>query len=128
MINEKRYHHQFDSTMSTWTLIVKQRIFYDIIKSMTWIKFLKRTPRNNKSFFIKYLTNQGKNVLISTSVTTSRLLPIAKIIHTQYLYMDIYILWSNLIIHYKRFTNVFFLYEMSLLTNIMLSSIYTNIK
>jgi hypothetical protein len=35
MINEKYYDHQFDSTMSTSTFIVKQLFLYDIIKSMT---------------------------------------------------------------------------------------------
>jgi hypothetical protein len=89
MINEKCYDHQFDSIMSTSTFIVKQLIFYDIIKSMTWIKFLEGTPRSNKSFFIKYLTNyltnQNKKVLISTiNVVASILLPIAKT-YAQYL-------------------------------------------
>lgn len=93
------------TTMSTSTFIVKHFSFNDIIKSMTWIKFLRQPPRNNKSFFIKYLanylTNQIKKVLISTSVMASWLSPTIKTVHAQYLYMDIYILCSNLIIHYR---------------------------
>lgn len=75
------------------SLYVQQFIFDDIIKSMTWIKFLEGTLGSGKSLFIKYLTNylinyltnQGKKVLIlATSVVVIKLSPTTKIVHAQY--------------------------------------------
>lgn len=60
---------------------------------MTWIKFLEGTLGSGKSFFIKYLTkylikyltNQGKKLLIlATSLVEIKLSPSTKIVHAQY--------------------------------------------
>jgi hypothetical protein len=105
---------------------------------MTSIKFLKGSLGSGKSFFIKYLTiyltNQGKNVLLSITIgaMASRHLPIVETIHAQYKipiggYMNTLIEPNNTL-QKLRPIDVFIINEMSLLTNIMLNSIYTRIK
>jgi len=105
---------------------------------MTWYKFLKGSLGSGKSFFIKYLTiyltNQGKNVLLSITIgaMASRDSPIVETIHAQYKisirgYINTLIKHNNTL-QKLRPIDVFIIDKMLLLTNIMLSSIYTRIK
>jgi hypothetical protein len=126
-----------NSTMSTSTFIVEQLIFNNIIKYMTWIKFIEGTHGNHviiHKIFNKIFNKPKKKVLVLTTIgaMASGLLLATRIVHTWYKTpicgYSYTLIEPNNTLQELRLIDVFIIDEMSLLTNIMLSCIYTKKK